>query len=116
MNFWARLLNGNHSYLIHQELLKTATLNNLFDTHPSFQIDGNFGATSGVSEMLIQSHLDKIQLLLAFADALANGFINGLGARGNFVINTHWAIGSLATADVLVRNGVECAILSKMPI
>lgn len=116
INFWARLLDGNHAYLMYQELLKTSTLNNLFDTHPPFQIDGNFGATSGVSEMLLQSHLDKIQLLPSLPNAWANGSITGLVARGNFVIDMNWNAGALATANVLSRNGGECAILSKTPI
>ena len=116
INFWARLLDGNHAYLMYQELLKTSTLNNLFDTHPPFQIDGNFGATSGVAEMLIQSHLGKIQLLPSLPDAWANGAIKGLVARGNFVIDMNWNTGVLASADVLSRTGGECAILSKTPI
>lgn len=116
INFWARLLDGNHSYLMYQELLKNSTLTNLFDTHPPFQIDGNFGATSGVTEMLLQSQLDKIQLLPALPDAWPSGEINGLVARGNFVIDMNWQAGKLQSAHILSRNGSDCELLSKDPI
>ncbi len=116
INFWARLLDGNHSYLMYQELLKTSTMNNLFDTHPPFQIDGNFGATAGVTEMLMQSQLEYVQLLPALPKAWANGEIKGLVARGNFVVNMNWGNEELLTAEIVSKSGIECNLLTKTPV
>jgi alpha-L-fucosidase 2 len=116
INFWARLLDGNHSYLMYQELLKTSTMNNLFDTHPPFQIDGNFGATAGVTEMLLQSQLEYVQLLPALPKAWANGEIKGLVARGNFVVNMNWRNEELLTAEIVSKSGIDCNLLTKTPV
>ncbi|KEO71785.1 glycoside hydrolase family 95 protein [Anditalea andensis] len=113
INFWARLLDGDHAYKVFQELLKGSTLNNLFDTHPPFQIDGNFGGTSGVGEMLLQSHLGEITLLPALPAAWSGGEINGLVARGNFTVDMAWQDGRLFHATITSGSGLPCMLKSK---
>ncbi len=134
INFWARLLDGDHSFLLLKNLVvpafsaetnykeKGGLYNNLFDAHPPFQIDGNFGATSGVTEMLLQSHLrDKngdyfMDILPALPSALATGSISGLKGRGGFEISISWDNGKLVSVDVksLLGNNLNLRYAGKL--
>ena len=116
INFWARLLDGDHAYKMYQELLKTSTMNNLFDTHPPFQIDGNFGSIAGVSEFFVQSHLDQIQLLPALPKAWKDGSISGLKARGAFKIRLNWSNSKLLNGEILSEKGTTCILRTKEPV
>lgn len=116
INFWARLLDGNHAYLLYQELLKGSTLNNLFDTHPPFQIDGNFGAIAGVGELFLQSHLGELHLLPALPEAWPEGQVSGLKARGAFEVNLAWSAGRLSKAYVRSEKGQQCRLRSTTPL
>jgi len=116
INFWARLLDGDHAYKMYQELLKTSTQNNLFDTHPPFQIDGNFGSIAGVSEFFVQSHLNEIQLLPALPKAWKDGSIKGFKARGAFEISLTWRNSKLLTGEIRSEKGTTCVLRTKEPV
>ena len=110
LNQWARLQDGNHAYTLFGNLLKNGTMDNLWDTHPPFQIDGNFGGTAGITEMLLQSHMGFIQLLPALPDAWKDGSIQGVCAKGNFEIDMIWKDGLLQEATLLSKAGQNCTV------
>ena len=110
INLWARLLDGNRAHRLLAEQLRSSTLENLWDTHAPFQIDGNFGATSGMAEMLLQSHTGYIAPLPALPDAWKDGQVSGLVARGNFEVSMKWKEKNLETLAFLSHAGGELVV------
>lgn len=114
INFWARLRDGDHAHRMLAEQLKGSTLPNLWDTHPPFQIDGNFGATSGIAEMLLQSQHDTVDILPALPSSWPDGSVRGLRARGGFTVDVEWAAGQARRVVITASRNREVTVRSTL--
>jgi alpha-L-fucosidase 2 len=128
VNMWARLLDGNHAYVLFRNLLRLTrdsdikydghggAYPNLFDAHPPFQIDGNFAGTAGMIEMLLQSQNDELHLLPALPEVWQAGVVKGLVGRGGFVVDMNWTERRFTSAVIVARNGGDCVIRTSEPV
>lgn len=115
INFYARLLDAENALLHTLELLRQSTYDNLFDGHPPFQIDGNFGGTAGIAEMLVQSHDGYIHILPALPKSWDKGYVKGLKARGGYEVSCTWNDGKLQEAVVLSSQSGNCRVRAAEP-
>ena len=116
INFWARLEDGDKAWENLQALFAKSTLPNLFDNHPPFQIDGNFGATAGIAEMLLQSHAGEISILPALPKAWGNGTVLDLRARGGHDVSITWKNNAATLVTITAGQDGPCRVRSKIAL
>ncbi|WP_397361868.1 glycosyl hydrolase family 95 catalytic domain-containing protein [Paenibacillus sp.] len=116
LNLYARLKDDESAFSCLRRILQNSSLSNLFGNHPPFQIDGNFGTTAGIAEMLLQSHQEGLELLPALPEGWSEGSVKGLVARGGFITNIEWREGRITKAELTSTHGKLCRIHSRQPM